>query len=141
MQIAVDGPADPEQEHFGEHITVDAYGGDPAKLDDPEVLRASLIGLCELLGMHPLVQAQVVSAPDNYLKDPGGWSGFLILSESHISIHTFPRRRFLSADAYSCRNGLCTEAVVTFFREQFDLEEFETNFIRRGVRYPAVNLV
>jgi len=138
-QLLVNEPRD-GLEQFGEHITLDGYGGDPVVLNNEGLVRSALIDLCDLLGMHPLASPMVVPAPDNQLKDPGGWSGFLIVAESHISIHTFPKRRFLSADAYTCRNGIRVATITTFFTERFALNEVETNFIKRGLRYPARNI-
>lgn len=127
--------------HFGEHVTIDGYGGDPALLNDREVVLKALKDLCSEQGMTPLIEPVVVEAPDNQIKDPGGWSGFLIIAESHISIHTFPRRRFLSADLYSCKNGVDQASVLAFMKERFKLEEIESTFIKRGLRYPDHNLV
>lgn len=127
--------------HFGEHITMDGYGGDPALLNDGELVRSLLLDLCADQGMTPMMQPVVLEASDNQIKDPGGWSGFLMIAESHISVHTFPKRRFVSADFYTCRNGLDEKRVVSFLRERFKLEEVETTFIKRGLRYPAHNLV
>lgn len=126
--------------HFGEHLTIDGYGGDPSLLNDRALVESSLAALCNLLGMHALLGPHVIEAPDNLLKDPGGWSGFLIISESHLSIHTFPRRRFLSADVYSCQNGIDEFTVRKFFSDTFELSEMEVNFIRRGLRYPQLNI-
>lgn len=127
--------------HFGEHLTLDGYGGDPAALDDGELLRACLEDLCARLGMRPLAEPMVLSAPDNQIKDPGGWSGFLVIAESHISIHTFPRRRFVSADVYTCRHGMDAGLVSGILSTRYSLAEIETHFIRRGQRYPAHNLI
>lgn len=127
--------------HFGEHITIDGYGGDPMILNDESAVLSCFRELCDSLGMHSLVEPVVVSAPDNGLKDPGGWSGFVIIAESHIAIHTFPRRRFISADVYTCQNGLDTERVTSYFREKFHLEDIETQFIKRGLKYPEFNLI
>ena len=91
--------------------------------------------------MLPLMKPYVVSAPDNHAKDPGGWSGFLIIAESHISIHTFPKRQFFSADVYTCKNGIDQEYVVDFFKKKFKLKDVEKHFVRRGVKYPDHNLV
>ncbi|HEV2560724.1 MAG TPA: S-adenosylmethionine decarboxylase [Rhizomicrobium sp.] len=126
--------------HFGEHLTLDGYGGCPQRLDNPDLVKSALADLCRTLGMKALLGPVIASAPDNNLKDPGGWSGFLVIAESHISIHTFPKRRFLSADAYTCQAGLDTEAIVAFFTRTFALEEVETHFVKRGLRYPAHNI-
>ena len=127
--------------HFGEHFMLDGYGGDPVSLDDGELLRGALDEFCALIGMHPLAPPLVASAPDNQLKDPGGWSGVLLIVESHIAIHTFPRRRFLTADVYSCRNGMNLKAIGGFLTSRYRLQDVETNFLRRGLRYPGRNLV
>ena len=127
--------------HFGEHITIDGYGGDPARLDSEEAVLSCLIELADGLKMHHLISPVVVSAPDNGLKDPGGWSGFVIIAESHISLHTFPKRKFISADVYTCQNGLDKDFIINFFKLKFKLEQVETNFIQRGLRYPEHNVV
>lgn len=127
--------------NFGEHYTLDGYGGDPERLNDGELIRTVLLQLCERIGMHALAPPLLASAPDNQLKDPGGWSGVLLIAESHITIHTFPRRRFLTSDVYSCKSGMDLEAIRSLLTTRFGLAETETNFLRRGLRYPAWNLV
>jgi S-adenosylmethionine decarboxylase len=127
--------------HFGEHVTIDGYGGDPSLLNDRENVLSCMTELLTLLNMHPLTKVEIVEAPDNQIKDPGGWSGFVIIAESHIAVHTFPKRRFVSADVYTCQNGLDAGTVIEFFKQKFALEEVETNFIKRGLKYPEHNLV
>ena len=107
--------------HFGEHVTIDGYGGNPDRLNSEEAVASALTELCNALQMHPLIKPQVISAPDNNIKDPGGWSGFVVIAESHISIHTFPKRRFLSADVYTCQNGVDKNLITDFFKNKFIL--------------------
>ena len=127
--------------HFGEHVTIDGYGGDPERLNSEDAVLSTLTEVCDALRMRPLMRPMILSAPDNHIKDPGGWSGFVIIAESHISIHTFPKRRFVSADVYTCQNGMDAEFVSNFFKEKFKLEEVETHFIKRGLKYPEHNLL
>lgn len=129
-----------KQAHFGEHLTLDGYGGSYEKLNDRELVLSCLLELPEKLGMHPLAEPVVYAAADNQLKDPGGWSGFVVIAESHISIHTFPKRRFVSIDAYTCKNGIEPSIIERYFQEAFSLEDMETNFIKRGMKYPPENL-
>lgn len=126
--------------HFGEHITIDGYGGDEKLLNDKEVVMGVVRDLPEKLGMTKLSEPQVFFAPENDVKDPGGWSGFVVIAESHISIHTFPRRGFVSADVYTCKNGMDTEFILKFFTEKFKLKEIESEFVKRGMRYPQNNI-
>lgn len=127
--------------HFGEHITIDGYGGDHDRLNDKEVVYSTLVELCDVLHMRPLMKPVILSAPDNHIKDPGGWSGFVIIAESHISIHTFPKRRFVSADVYTCQNGVDVDFIANYFKKKFKLKDVERHFIKRGTRYPAKNIV
>jgi len=127
--------------HFGEHLMIDGYGGDKAKLNDKELVFKCLDELPELTGMGKLAKPEVYFAPGNRGKDPGGWSGFVVIIESHISIHTFPARGFLSADVYTCKNGIDTKFIVDYFRKLFGLKDIEQNFIKRGTRYPSRNIV
>lgn len=127
--------------NFGEHLTIDGYDGDPTKLNNKEVVLGLLNDLPEKLGMHRLSDPLVVLAPENDAKDPGGWSGFVIIAESHISIHTFPRRKFLSADVYTCKVGLDVDRILGFFKDAFDLKNIEQHLIQRGTQYPEEDIV
>lgn len=128
-------------QHFGEHLTIDGYGGSAALLDDPQLILSTLQNLPGMLDMHILAPAQIFRAEGNQSKDPGGWSGYVIIMESHISIHTFPKRGFLSADIYTCQNGLATEKAISIIKDAFALKDIETNFLRRGTRYPDKDLL
>lgn len=126
--------------HFGEHVTIDGYGGDEKRLKDRARVLAALKKLPEQLGMRILASPRTVRAHGNTKKDPGGWSGYVIIEESHISIHTFPKRGFLTADVYSCKNNLDVKAVEHFFYSEFSLRDIETHFLKRGTRYPDYNI-
>jgi S-adenosylmethionine decarboxylase len=126
--------------HFGEHLMLDGYNGDCELLNDKSVVLSVLNDLPEILGMKKLSKPEIYFAKGNNLKDPGGWSGFVVIEESHISLHTFPARGFLSADVYTCQNGLDKELIKKYFAEKFLLKEVEENFVKRGTRYPQSNL-
>lgn len=126
--------------HFGEHLMIDGYGGSFEKLNDKELVLRCLNELVEKLGMKKLCEPVVCHADDNGIKDPGGWSGFVMIAESHISVHTFPGRGFVTADAYTCQNGLDTKYIVDYFKEAFELKDIEEHFVKRGTRYPGNNI-
>lgn len=121
--------------HFGEHLTIDGYQGDQDKLDNKDLVLLALNQLPTLIGMQKLSEPQVFYAKGNDKKDPGGWSGFVVIMESHISIHTFPKKNFVSIDIYTCRNGLDKEFILQYFKDIFSLQELEVNFIVRGKKY------
>ncbi len=127
-------------QHFGVHLTIDGYGGDPARLADREFIQDWLDHLPAAIGMHKIADPLLVEVGELSDKDPGGLSGFVLIAESHISIHTFPQRGFLSADVYTCQNRIEVERVLAHFREAFRLAEIETHLIRRGTQYPRHNI-
>ena len=122
--------------HFGEHFMIDGYRGSREKLSNRQVVQHYLDNLPTKLGMRKLAEPTIHWATPNGIKDPGGWSGFVVIHESHISIHTFPGRLFASIDVYTCRNGLATAEIEAYSRKVFGFEELETNFVVRGKKYP-----
>ncbi len=127
-------------EHFGEHLMIDGYGGNEDLLNSKDLVLLCLSGLLDKMGMKKLSEPVVYYAKGNDIKDPGGWTGVVVIEESHISIHTFPKRGFVSIDVYTCRNGMDTEFITQFFREVFLLNDLEVNFLKRGTRYPNQNI-
>ena len=129
-----------EQYNFGEHLTIDGYGGDFTKLNDKDIVLNCLHELPEMLNMRKLAQPEVYFAQGGAPKDPGGWSGFVVIAESHISVHTFPKRGFVSIDAYTCKSGMDQEFIANYFIEKFGLSDVETNFLQRGTKYPVTDI-
>lgn len=126
--------------HFGEHVTLDGYGGDKEKLNDKDFVLSCLVDLPGLLDMKRLSEPEIYFAPGNGGKDPGGWSGFVVIEESHISLHTFPARGFISADVYTCKNGMNVSYIEKYFKDKFSLQDIELHFIKRGTKYPVNNV-
>lgn len=82
--------------HFGVHLMLDGYGADAAQLDSMDAVFRCLHELPGKLHMHTITTPYVVRVGGNETKDPGGLSGFVMIAESHISIHTFPGDKFVS---------------------------------------------
>lgn len=77
---------------------VDANGCDPAALRSLDTLKALFARIVSDLTLRPLSDATWHVFPD-----PGGITGLLLLSESHLACHTFPERGFASFNLYCCR--------------------------------------
>jgi len=126
---------------FGVHFTLDGYGGSPEKLNDPERVRKTLDELPNQLGMKKLTEPVVKYSEPRNTKDSGGYSGFVMIAESHISIHTFPKKKFVSVDAYTCKDDMDKDAMTKYFQEMFDLKDTEVQFFKRGLNFPKQDLV
>ncbi|MCM8767195.1 MAG: adenosylmethionine decarboxylase [Candidatus Omnitrophica bacterium] len=46
---------------------------------------------------------------------PYGVSGFALISESHISIHTWPEKKYVGVDIYTCGNKTLPEVAADYF--------------------------
>lgn len=126
--------------NFGVHLMIDGYGGNPSKLNDGKRVFNFLDTLPEKTDMHKITEPLIKSFEGNEIKDPGGYSGFVMIAESHISIHTFPARKFVSIDVYTCKSEMDKEFIVDYVKKEFDLEEVEVNYVKRGTRYPVRNI-
>jgi S-adenosylmethionine decarboxylase len=118
------------------HLIVDGFRGNPEKLASEELVRGLLDRYPESVGMTkiapPYVQRHVGGKSEDW-----GVSGFVLIAESHIAIHTFPERRHVWVDVFSCK-GFDTEAAVRCVEEAFELGEAHTRILERGLEYPHV---
>ena len=118
---------------------MDLYDCDPKTLNDKNLVKNVLDILPEKLGMKKLMEPYVLFANPNAQKDPGGWSGFVVIQESHISIHTFIKRRFVTIDVYSCKEFDVKEAI-DYFKKTFNTNEAEIYEEKRGRKYPEKDI-
>ncbi|MGY6634963.1 MAG: S-adenosylmethionine decarboxylase [Alkalilacustris sp.] len=119
---------------------LDIDHANPARLADPAGLDRVLAGVIAALGMHPIHETALGEVGPKNRKHSRGLSGFAMIAESHISIHTFPRRGFASMDIYTCKSGIDADLVLRLVRE--GLARVDIDFFRqpRGIRYPLANL-
>ncbi len=124
---------------FGLHLMMDMYHCSPDVLNDKDLVQNMLKTLPKKLGMRILVQPVVVFAQPNGKKDPGGWSGFVMIQESHISVHTFIKRRFVTIDVYSCKH-FDVQLAIEYFKKTFKTDDVEYEIEVRGKKYPAKDI-
>lgn len=113
------------------HVIVDGFGGDPEQLADENVVRAILDQYPQELGMTKIAPPTVTrykgAKPEDW-----GVSGYVLIAESHISLHTFPERCLVWADIFSCK-GFDAAPVVDDLRRRFGLREMQVNILKRGL--------
>lgn len=140
QKIPVTIKTTPKSEPFGPHMMLDAYRCDASVLDDPQKLYEMIEHLVKLLNMHMLVPPYIIRALDNGKKDPGGWTGFTIIAESHISFHSFVRRRFMTIDIYSCKE-FDTKKARAYIEQVLKTNDTDVYIQERGMRYPEENVI
>ena len=79
---------------FGPHLTIDGKRCDIHALKDLNLVYNALNELPSMLGMEKMTLPFVVPWKDKFGTTPGV-SGFVMIAESHISIHTFPDQDYV----------------------------------------------
>lgn len=120
---------------FGPHLTLDMYNCNKEKLQNYNLVYKLLDELPAMINMHKFSDPMLTIIPkmENSF-DQGGLTGFVILVESHISIHTFPADLYVSIDIFSC-NSFDGKKAVDYIKRLFEAEKIEFNMKRRGKEY------
>ena len=128
-------------EQFGEHYLIDAYGCDFKRSNDKNLIIKFINEIVTKTKMTKISEIKALNVSGNGKKDSGGVTGFVVVDESHVSIHTFPHRLFISADIYTCKIGMDTKELDLIFKKYFAPAYKETQVIKRGVRFPDRDLI
>ena len=115
------------------HLVIDGYGGDSAKMWDTELVREFLTACPGRLGMNRITDPKVLRYDAPKVED-SGVSGFVIIAESHISIHTFPHRDYVNIDIFSCRS-FDRDRALAEAKALFDLDDVKTWLLDRGLEW------
>jgi len=63
--------------------------------------------------------------------EPRGVTGFLLLAESHISVHTWPEEKLAAIDIFTCGN-MDEEVAMAYFRERLRPAREKVTMALRG---------
>jgi S-adenosylmethionine decarboxylase len=121
---------------FGPHLTLDLYNCNKERLLDLDFVCKILDELPDMIDMHKMCPPQVMiqdSNPDTF--DKGGISGFVLIAESHISIHTFVAQEYVSIDIFSCKKFDMNKAI-DYLVDKFGAQKAEKHIIFRGKEFP-----
>jgi len=119
---------------FGPHLMLDGYGCDKKKLQDLNLIYRILDDLPERIGMTKIMPPYVFKYSGVKPED-WGLSGFVLIAESHVSIHTFPEKSFVSVDIFSCKH-FDAELASAYLEKAFDMEKVEKRVLDRGTEFP-----
>ena len=115
------------------HLIIDGYGGNVDKMWDQQLVRDFLDQIPAKLAMTPICEPQVLQYHGDKVED-AGVSGFVIIAESHISIHTFPYRQYVNIDIFSCKS-FDDQRALAEAKQLFDLTDVKTWLLDRGLEW------
>lgn len=64
---------------------------------------------------------------------PHGVSGVVIISESHLTIHSFPEHGYASIDVYTCGDRIDPNVAAEYIAEALESQTKETIEVPRGM--------
>ena len=116
------------------HLMLDLYGCRPEALADKGLVRRVFEELSRILKLKMITEPVITYYSGESSSPSGeGVSGFVIVAESHLSIHTDLRTGFASIDVYSCKE-FDSEVVERYLIEVFGAERVERRFFLRGLK-------
>ena len=115
------------------HLVIDGFGGNTSKMWDEGLVRQFLTDYPDKLEMTRITEPRVLvyAAPK---PEDSGVTGFVIIAESHISIHTFPRKKYVNIDIFSCR-AFDHDRALEDARKLFDFDDVQTWLLDRGLEW------
>ncbi|MFQ6068932.1 MAG: adenosylmethionine decarboxylase [Candidatus Aminicenantales bacterium] len=118
----------PKKNHhtLGHHYIVEASGCNPKIISSVEKVQEILVKAAVVAG------AQVWSISFSKFP-PQGVSGVVVISESHISTHTWPEEKYVALDIYTCGEDIDPEKAVIFAVEGFQASTSHITEITRGI--------
>lgn len=122
------------------HLVIDGYGAEQALLENADAIYQFLDEYPDAIGMTKITPPHVYIYAGQNPQDVGV-SGFVIIAESHISIHTFPKRQYVNIDVFSCKD-FDTARALEELKVRFGLEVVRSWTLDRGIEYsdPAIAL-
>ncbi|MEM1539889.1 MAG: adenosylmethionine decarboxylase [Candidatus Bathyarchaeia archaeon] len=111
---------------MGIHIIAEFRGVDPKRISKVEDLRVVLDRVVAKSGLH------VISSSFHQF-EPHGVSAIYLLSESHLSVHTWPEYGYVALDIFTCGDDGPALKAFELLLEEFKPKSVEKRVIRRDV--------
>ena len=109
--------------YAGNHLIIDLFGA--KHLDDIDHVKNTLENCVDKAG------ASLLHIHLHHFTPNGGVSGVAVLSESHISIHSWPEADYAALDVFMCGDAR-PELCVDVLRQAFEAREVVVKTHQRG---------
>ncbi len=116
---------------FGPHLTVDGIGCSSKDLSSMSFIYKFLDECPKKIHMTKITEPYIV-------KIPAGFAGMVLIAESHISVHTNPKKKKIYVDIFSCKDfdkAKALKYIISYFKPK----QFQSDFIKRGKNFPRWN--
>ena len=122
---------------LGRQILAEFYGCPPEVLNDIQRIERTMVDAALEAGAE-------VREVAFHKFSPQGVSGVVVISESHLAIHTWPELGYAAVDVFTCGEVVDPWVSCNFLRKHFSAERMSAQEILRGnfdfeVSHKAVN--
>jgi S-adenosylmethionine decarboxylase len=114
------------------HLMLELYNVDRETLSNEPLIRSVLDQYPSHIGMEKVSPVHLYDIETSNPLD-AGLSGFVVIAQSHISLHAWPEYGEVDIDICSCKE-FSQEDAVAFAREIFCSEDVEAHFVVRATR-------
>ena len=111
---------------IGHHYIAEASGCDPNVIGKVESVEQILVRAAEVAG----VQVWSISF---HRFSPNGVSGVVVISESHMSVHTWPEYGYAAVDIFTCGGDAKPEKAVEWALKEFGATNVHITEVTRGL--------
>lgn len=109
---------------LGTHCLLELYGCDAARIDDPAFIEQTLVEAANV-SRATLIKTYV------HKFEPQGVTGFALLGESHISLHSWPESGYVAADCYTCGDRAIPELACEFLTQELKAKSSSISTFKR----------
>ncbi len=113
-------------ETIGHHYIVEASGCNPGVIGKVESVEQILVRAAEAAG----VQVWSISF---HRFNPNGVSGVVVISESHLSVHTWPEYGYVALDIFTCGGEAKPQKAVECALREFAASNVHVTEVTRGL--------
>ena len=111
---------------LGRHVLAEFYGCAFETLNDMEIVKGCMIDAALFAGAE--IRESVF-----HKFSPQGVSGVVVISESHLAIHTWPELGYAAVDVFTCGEKVNPWDACKCLSEMFQAEHITATEMRRGI--------
>ncbi|NMB45141.1 MAG: S-adenosylmethionine decarboxylase proenzyme [Firmicutes bacterium] len=116
---------------LGRHILCEAYGCDPEVLNDRNLVESIMVEAALAAGAE-------VREVAFHKFSPQGVSGVVVISESHLTIHTWPELGYAAIDVFTCGDTVDPWDALNYLLKHFRAQNTVASEVKRGVTQHAM---
>ena len=114
------------------HLMLELYGCDRHILSNESLVKSVLEEYPAHVEMEKVSPVHLYQIETSNPLD-AGLSGFVVIAQSHISLHAWPEYGEVDIDICSCKE-FSQEDAIAFAKQMFQTDDVEAHFVVRGTR-------